>query len=882
MAPRRKTSRKRPAKKAAAGTKASVTTDEAHLVPLRQAMRLHIAGQLAAAIPVYRQALEQERSLAALNNLGAALRDLKRPEEAAPLFREALDLDPGFPDAQLNLGLSLQDIGDDEAAAPLLKRALDLLPPPTAGKPVDPRTLQALKGYGSVLQRQNRRDELVALYRDASGKAPGDAALRALLEAVESPEPPAGAKPEAGLEAQIAIGAAAFGRGDAVGAERIFRAAFAAHPTSAEAVLNLGAALKSQHRLPEALDCFRQAVSLRPSWAPAHANLASACCELGRLDEAEAACRKAIALDPRNRNAYGNLASVFAARRQDAEAIPLFEQAIAIGPPTAGLYTNLSTACIAVGRFDDAVKACRQAIALQPDLAEAHANLAAALAGQGGAPLPIRAARHPVLPASGETLLVRIKGDVQVCVSNDIDQITPYVLLEQEGWFEAEAPFVARLLRPGDRMIDIGANHGVYSLPAARAVGPSGRVWSFEPARRTAALLAASVKANALANMTIIEKALSDHEGEATLSVSANSELNTLHGKDASARAETITLTTLDTWAEANGWPEVDFIKLDAEGEEPNVIRGGARLLERRSPLIMFEIKHGDEFHFALKDQFSALGYSTFRLIPGLGVLAPFRAEEATDGYLLNLFCCKADRAAMLAERELLVTDVPDFDPDVVDRAAWVPVLSRMPYAKALIPTWKQSLSDAPEYERALAAYGHSRTDAVPLPQRVAALGYAVAHLRPLAEAKPTFASLMSVTRAAQDFGQRGMGVAALRLLRKMLDLGAVDPTRPFLAPMARFDAMPCADLRNWCAAAVLETLASTKTYSSFFGELELPLLESLRKTGLHDPRFDRDRQLMLRRRGLPVERPLPASLLQDSPDNLNAGLWRKLDASAR
>ena len=881
MAPRRKTSRKRPAKKAPAGSKANVTTNEAHLVPLRQAMRLHIAGQLDAAIPFYRQALEQERSLAALNNLGAALRDLKRPEEAVPLFREAMDLDPGFPDAQLNLGLSLQDIGDDEAAAPLLKHVLDLLPPPADGKPVDPRTLQALKGYGSVLRRQDRRDELVALYRAASGKAPRDAALRSQLEAAESPEPAGYATEEARLEAQIATGAAAFSRGDVVGAERIFRAVFAAHPDSAEAVLNLGAALKGQHRLPEALDCFGKAVSLRPSWAPAYANLASAYCELGRLDEAEAACRKAIALDPKSRNAYGNLASVFAARRQEAEAIPLFEQAITIGPPTAGLYTNLSAAYITVGRLDDAVKACREAIALQPDLAEAHANLAAALADRGRLQ-SAASARHPVLPAAGETLLVRIKGDVQVCVANDIDQITPYVLLEQEGWFEAEAPFVARLLRPGDRMIDIGANHGVYSLPAARAVGPSGRVWSFEPARKTAARLTASVKANALANMTIIEKALSDHEGEATLSVSANSELNTLHGKGTWAGAETIALTTLDAWAEANGWPAVDFIKLDAEGEEPNVIRGGARLLERSSPLIMFEIKHGDELHLSLQDQFSVLGYRTFRLIPGLGALAPLRDDEVADGYLLNLFCCKADRAAMLEERGLLVADVAEFDPDAIDGTAWVSVLSRMPYAKALIETWKRSLSDEPEYERAFAAYCHSRNDAVPLPQRIAALGYAVAHLRPLAEAKATFASLMSVTRAAQDFGKRGIGVAALRYLWKMLDLGTVDVAVPFLAPAARFDTISCTDLRNWCTAAVLETLASTKTYSSFFGELELPLIESLRKTGLHDPRFDRDRQLMLMRRGLPVERPLPARLLQDSPDNLNAGLWRALEASAR
>jgi len=85
---------------------------------------------------------------------------------------------------------------------------------------------------------------------------------------------------------------------------------------------------------------------------------------------------------------------------------------------------------------------------------------------------------------------------VRVVVPQSLNLITPYVLLEQEDWFEDEIKFVRRVLAAGDNAIDIGANYGVYALSMARAVGPSGRVWAFEPASRTAKLLAESIAAN--------------------------------------------------------------------------------------------------------------------------------------------------------------------------------------------------------------------------------------------------------------------------------------------------------------------------------------------------------------------------------------------------
>src|SRR5438105_44340 len=85
---------------------------------------------------------------------------------------------------------------------------------------------------------------------------------------------------------------------------------------------------------------------------------------------------------------------------------------------------------------------------------------------------------------------------VRVVVPDSLEQITTYVLQEQRDWFEDEIRFLRRLIQPGQKAIDIGANVGVYALTLARLVGPTGRIWAFEPASATANLLAAGVAAN--------------------------------------------------------------------------------------------------------------------------------------------------------------------------------------------------------------------------------------------------------------------------------------------------------------------------------------------------------------------------------------------------
>lgn len=250
-------------------------------------------------------------------------------------------------------------------------------------------------------------------------------------------------------------------------------------------------------------------------------------------------------------------------------------------------------------------------------------------------------------PEPAPAIGIRTAGGVTVAVPGRIDLLTPYVLLEQEDWFEDEIGFLRKTLRAGMRVVDIGANYGLYALSLARAVGPSGRVWAVEPASATADYLRQSVDLNALGQVTVIQKALSDREGTARLSIEANSELNSLSGSGSGA-IEEVPLTTLDALAAGHAWGAIDFLKLDAEGEEERIVAGGATVLRTSSPLVMFEIRHGERLNLQLVERLAAAGYGTYKLVPGLDLLVPWDSKAALDPFQLNLFACKPDRAKLL------------------------------------------------------------------------------------------------------------------------------------------------------------------------------------------------------------------------------------------
>lgn len=459
---------------------------------------------------------------------------------------------------------------------------------------------------------------------------------------------------------------------------------------------------------------------------------------------------------------------------------------------------------------------------------------------------------------------------VRVVVPDSLDLITPYVLQEQRDWLEDEIKFLRRLIRPGQRIIDIGANCGVYALTLARLVGSTGRVWAFEPASTTADLLAAGVAANSFANLEVIRCALSGASGTAQLSINESSELNELvrGTTPLEGATETVACVTLDDAMTEYRWKDIDFVKMDAEGEEANILRGGARFLAAESPLIEYEIRAGTTLNLNLVERFSELGYHSYRLVPGLDLLVPFDTTETVDRFLLNLFCCKPDKAAQLAAQGFLLEASADTVaarlPDLREAAdgssahGWNKALAGLPYGALLADEWAQQMTRSESHAVAepLFHYALSRDTSLQKAERFAALQASYLGLKQLCETQPAYLRLASLARAAVDYGARDIAVTALaQLCDTILKQAQVHTSEPFLAPGARFDSLPPGRRQlvpTWVTAAAFEELERNQHYSSFYtGKAARRRLEMIRDLGFASDEMQRRLMLIQRRFGV-------------------------------
>ena len=165
------------------------------------------------------------------------------------------------------------------------------------------------------------------------------------------------------------------------------------------------------------------------------------------------------------------------------------------------------------------------------------------------------------------------------------------------GDFEArELKFVERYLRPGMVVFDIGAHHGLYSVLAAKCVGAKGRVRSFEPSPRERKYLKQNLGINHCHNVTVESLALGSTSGQTELFLIEGDKdgCNSLRppSVDVSSQKVPVEMQSLDEYLQKQKIEKVDFIKLDVEGGELDVLRGATRLLQSTErPIILAEVE---------------------------------------------------------------------------------------------------------------------------------------------------------------------------------------------------------------------------------------------------------------------------------------------------
>ncbi len=144
-------------------------------------------------------------------------------------------------------------------------------------------------------------------------------------------------------------------------------------------------------------------------------------------------------------------------------------------------------------------------------------------------------------------------------------------------------------IRRGSVVFDVGAHIGFYSLLAARAVGPEGRVFAFEPHPENFAVLEQNIRLNHYSNICAQCCAVSTHDSPRLLILSESSDCHSFYPhplRHATSRTCLVNCATLDTVCECGGPPDV--AKIDVEGAELDVLRGMQQTLAGRRKITLF------------------------------------------------------------------------------------------------------------------------------------------------------------------------------------------------------------------------------------------------------------------------------------------------------
>ncbi len=279
------------------------------------------------------------------HNLGLALANAGRLDEAAAEFRRTIALQPNHAFAHFQLGTIHLTRRQWDAAAGELQRALA----------ADPHYVAARVNLGQALTRLGRPDEAAAHYRAALADDPG------------------------AQDARVDLAALLIAQGREAEGEALLRQAIAAAPAMAEAHFRLGLALEKTAGIAAAEAEFREAVRLKPGLAAAHLALGNVRAGRGDAAGAEASYREALRLDAGSAETHYAWGNLLAGRQRFKEAITAFREALRLDPAHAQARNNLANCLLVAGRRDEAIAQYREALKRDPGNAAIRENLDRAL-----------------------------------------------------------------------------------------------------------------------------------------------------------------------------------------------------------------------------------------------------------------------------------------------------------------------------------------------------------------------------------------------------------------------------------------------------------------------------------------------------------------------
>lgn len=251
--------------------------------------------------------------------------------------------------------------------------------------------------------------------------------------------------------------------------------------------------------------------------------------------------------------------------------------------------------------------------------------------------------RPPAVYLGDHRVLLWTKNRYKMFVDSRDVSIAPHLILE--GVYEEHTDAALKsLIKPGMRILEIGANVGLFTLLMCHRTGSSGSVLAYECDPVLAQLVRDNIEVNGFSRIgTVVEEAVSDsietltfhattrHRGGGTL-VEGLQQIPEL--TQAERQSITVQATTIDAIMREH--PQgFDFVKIDVEGAESAVVRAGHSLFaDRTRPLtLMMEfappfIRRAGSEPQAMLDQFAAWGFAFNRIDDRKRKIAPVAASE--------------------------------------------------------------------------------------------------------------------------------------------------------------------------------------------------------------------------------------------------------------
>ena len=210
---------------------------------------------------------------------------------------------------------------------------------------------------------------------------------------------------------------------------------------------------------------------------------------------------------------------------------------------------------------------------------------------------------------------------------------------------------IKRVVEPGETVVDVGGNFGLLTLRLSACVGPTGAVHTFEPNPVVLRYLRQTLAEPNAANVMLVEKALGDEPGELVISVAPGAlgkATLARHLKNVSVIKHRVSVVALSDYLEQAKIQNLDFLKIDVEGFEANVLRGLFKSPSAPRPPIMLVEANGPERDLLLSIVVEA-GYAVLGIPDRCLLSVPFVAP--TDEAFSDCKDILAISAAASAEK---------------------------------------------------------------------------------------------------------------------------------------------------------------------------------------------------------------------------------------